>query len=96
MFGYSFIRIYFIINFVYTIITFIFLHGIMARQLCDNYHKLTSKDLPSKEVSASMNGFYILSAFTGSIRLILDILQLIFNHKKCIWLYHIYKDDKKE
>lgn len=94
MFGYSFIRLYFMINMAYTIIMFLLLHNIIAKKLYNHHHRLTSRHLTNEEIQVSMNVFYIIGIFTGSIRLLKDMLNLFFDHKTCIWLHKIY--DNKE
>ncbi len=92
MFGHNFLQLYFITNLIYTMITFIFLHKIIAQKLLDNHKEKTSHHLDDQELQISMNIYYIFSAFLGSIRLLKDILNLLFNPKRCVWLYYIYKD----
>ena len=96
MFGYSPLQLYFITNLIYTIFTFIFLHNIIAEKMYMEYKELTSKEMKDKDIQTSMFIFYILSSFTGSFRLFKDIINLILDHKECIWLYRIYNKKNKE
>ena len=96
MFGYSFTQLYFMINMLYTIIMFFFLHNIIAEKIFKNHHKLTSSYMTDKEVQISMNIFYIIGPLIGSIRLLKDVLNLIFDHKTCIWLHRIYEKETDE
>ena len=91
MFGFSFIQLYFIINMLYTIIMFFFLHNIVSEKMYKNHHKITDKYMTNKEIKIAMNLFYIIGAFLGSLRLFKDILNLILDHRTCIWLHRIYE-----
>ena len=94
MFGYSFPQLFFMTNMIYTIIMFFFLHNIIVEKIVENHHKLTSCYMTDEEIKISMNIFYVISVFIGSIRLLKDILNLIFDHRTCIWLYRIYENKK--
>ena len=94
MFGYSIFEIYFMINLIYTVITFFFLHNIIVEKVYKEYKNTTSKTLTNQEIQVSMNIFYVMSAFIGSFRLFKDVMSLLFNHRECIWLYQIYKKDE--
>ena len=87
MFGYSLWSIYFIVNMIYSIIMFLFFHSALIR-------KATKRvKVPVKDAIKAMNISYIIYAFIGSLCLIGDIIQLIINPKKCIWLSYIYKEE---
>lgn len=92
MFGYSLLQIYFMINFIYTIIMFFLLHKIIVKKIYYTHHKITSNYMTDREITISMNIFYVMGAFVGSIRLFKDVLNLLFDHKACIWLYNKYED----
>jgi hypothetical protein len=94
MFGYNLLELYFMINLIYTVITFIFLHNIIAEKVYNEYKETTSKSLTSGELTTSMNVFYVFSVGTGTFRLANDFLRLIIVPKKCIWLYRIYGKDE--
>jgi hypothetical protein len=70
---------------------FFFLHGIIVEKIVENHHKLTSDSMDDSEIKMSMNIFYVIGIFVGSIRLLKDILNLIFDHRTCIWLHRIYE-----
>jgi len=93
MFGFSLLQIYLLINLLYTILSFIFLHNILVRHISEQFKESTSRDLTPEEIQTSMSVFYILSALIGTIRLLQDIRTFLFNRKECIWLYHLYKKE---
>jgi len=94
MFGYSLLQLYFLANMVYTVITFIFLHNILAEKMYKEYKQVTSKEMSSEQLTISMNIFYVISAFIGTFRFAKDILNFILNNRQCVWMYRVYKKDE--
>ncbi len=92
MFGLNILQLYFSANFIYTIISFLFLHSIVTEKMQKSFHKEFSKYLTKEEARTAMNIYYIVSTLIGSFQLFKDILMFIFDHKECIWLHRIYQD----
>ena len=96
MLGYSPVQLYFMINMLYTIFMFFFLHNSIVEKVMTNYKKIHSKDLTNEEIQKIMNTFYIISVFLGSIKLLKDTLNLIFDHRSCLWLHWYYRKKEKK
>ena len=96
MFEYSIVQLYFLTNMVYTLIIFFFFHNSIVERRMMVFKKLHSRDLTEKEIRTIMNTFYIISAFLGSIKLFQDTLNLILDHKSCLWLHWIYRNKAKK
>jgi hypothetical protein len=95
MFGYSIVQLYFLTNCIYTIVIFFLFHGSMVERIYKNHHMMTKHRMTDDEIKMTMNIFYISSAFFGSIKLLKDTLNLIFDHKSCLWLHWFYRRKKK-
>ena len=80
-------KIYFI-NACYTIFLFFFYHSFLVE------HLMEATGRSAEEILDGMWVIYILILVFGSLFLLLDLLQLIFDHKNCLWLKPLYR--KKE
>ena len=81
----SFLQIYFLINIIYTIIIMIFFDKILV----DIFFK---KKVPTNHISGMLNTSYIILILIGTFCLISDIIVLLINPRRCIWLYRVYED----
>ena len=90
MFGYSIVQLYFLTNMVYTIIIFFLFHNSMVERILKNHYMMAKHVMTDEEIRMTMNIFYITGAFFGSIKLLKDTLNLIFDYKSCLWLHWLY------
>ncbi len=80
MFGLSGLNIYFIINIIYTIFQFIFLHSKIIHMTVQR----GKKDID--DVRSSMPMYYILNACFGSLALLIDFLHCFVDPDCSLWL----------
>jgi C4-dicarboxylate transporter len=92
MFGYNPIQLYFLTNCIYTIIMFFFLHNSIVDKVIKNHHRMTQHHMTDEEIMMTMNIFYVVGPFFGSLKLFRDTLNFIFDHKSSLWLHWLYKD----
>jgi len=90
MFDFNFFEKLYIIHFSYAFFMFLFYH----RSLVEQTAKATKKSL--EEVNSNMTTTYVMMLIFGSLCLLFDLIQLIFNHRKCIWLHPLYRNQKDE
>jgi hypothetical protein len=95
MFGYSIVQLYFLTNMIYTIIIFFLFHRSMVERIYKNHHMMTQHYMTDEEIRMTMNIFYITGPFFGSIKLLKDTLNLIFDHRSCLWLHWLYGRKKE-
>jgi len=84
------LEIYFLVNMIYTLFLFFFLHHKVI------YMTAKRGNHEIQNVINSMDIYYIINVFFGSIAFIIDLLHSLVDPKKSLWFgkIEIKKDDK--
>lgn len=96
MFGLSLLNLYFLINYIYTLVCFFLLHGSLAEKMNDRYYEETKKNLTSAEIKAALNMYYVATILFGTFSLLIQIRALLTYPKECLWLYRYYKNKESK